>query len=419
MRILFVHQNFPGQFRHLVPALARDPAHQVVGFGMRDYAGPGPIRMVRYDIGRASSPTVHPWVSEIEAKVIRGEAAWRAATALKAEGFTPDLIYAHPAWGESIFLKDVWPDARLVLYCEFFYRDRGADVGFDPEFEDRNPDVACRLRMKNVNNLLNLDIADGGVSPTRFQRDTYPEALHSRIEVIHDGIDTDRLHPDPNKRAAIDAGQDLGLPVGAAVPRQRISLGRDDEVITFVNRNLEPYRGYHIFMRALPEILRRRPKAHVLIVGGFDVSYGPRAPEGRTWRDIFLDEVKDRLDRARVHFLGYVPYDVHVSVLQLSTVHVYLTYPFVVSWSLLEAMSCGAAIVASDTAPVREMVVDGETGRVVDFFSPDGLAAAVDEMLGDAETRRRLGANARAFACGNYDLQRVCLPRQLAYLLGR
>jgi len=419
MRVLLVHQNFPGQFRNLVPALARDPANQVVGFGMRAYAGPAPIRMVRYDIGRQSSAAIHPWVAELEAKVIRGEAAWRAALALKAEGFSPDVIYAHPSWGESIFLKDVWPEARLVLYCEFFYRHRGADVGFDPEFDDPSPDVACRLRMKNANNLLNLDIADGGISPTHWQRDTYPDAVRPRIDVIHDGIDTVRLRPDPQKRVTIEVGPDADNPGGTPMSRQRIVLGRDDEVITFVNRNLEPYRGYHIFMRALPEILRRRPKAHVLIVGGFDVSYGPRPPEGRTWRDIFLDEVKARLDRSRVHYLGYVPYDVHVSVLQLSTVHVYLTYPFVVSWSLLEAMSCGAAIVASDTAPVREMIVDGETGRLVDFFSIDGLASAVDELLGDAAARRRLGEKARAFACERYDLERVCLPRQLDYLLRR
>jgi len=419
MRILLVHQNFPGQFRNLAPALARDPANQVVGFGMREYSGAAPIRMVRYEIGRQSSAAIHPWVAELEAKVIRGEAAYRAARALKAEGFSPDVIYAHPSWGESIFLKDVWPAARLVLYCEFFYHHRGADVGFDPEFDDPDPDVACRLRMKNANNVLNLDIADGGVSPTHWQRDTYPESIRRRIEVIHDGIDTVRLRPDPQKRVAVEVGQDTGLPPGAPVPRQRIVLSRDDEVITFVNRNLEPYRGYHVFMRALPEILRRRPRAHVLIVGGFDVSYGTRPPAGTTWRDVFLDEVKAKLDRTRVHFLGYLPYDVYVSVLQLSTVHVYLTYPFVVSWSLLEAMSCGCAIVASDTAPVREMIVDGETGRLVDFFSTDRLASTVDDLLGDPAVRRRLGDNARAFACERYDLERVCLPQQTAYLLRR
>lgn len=416
MRILFVHQNFPGQFRHLAPALAQDPANQVVAFTMNAFPGTDRIRVVRYQAapradGRAA---IHPWLTELEPKVIRGEAAFRAGLALKQEGFEPDVIYAHPGWGESLFLRDVWPQARLLNYCEFFYRWRGADMGFDPEFSPGDPAVACWLRMKNANHLLSLDSADAGLSPTHWQRDTYPEVYRSRIEVIHDGIDTDALQADPNVRVVLDA-----KPGADTAPRPaRIVLDRDSEVITFVNRNLEPYRGYHIFMRALPEILRRRPKARVLIVGANGVSYGPPPPAGKTWQDIYLAEVAGRLDRARVHFLGQLPYDKFVPVLQVSTVHVYLTYPFVVSWSLLEAMSCGCAIVASDTPPVREMITDGETGRLVDFFSTDGLAAAVDALLDDAPARARLGTSARAFACANYDLKRVCLPRQIAFVMG-
>ena len=401
-RILFVHQNFPGQFKHLAPALAADPGNEVVGFAMNKAPDMPGIRIVRYQAARGTTPGVHPWVSETETKVIRGEAAFRAALALREQGFVPDLIYAHPGWGESLFLKDVWPAARLVVYCEFYYHAKDLDVDFDPEFLSIDPAQACTLRMKNVNMLLNMEMADAGIAPTHWQKSTFPESFRPRISVIHDGIDTDALRP--AKGITIELGER--------------KLGRNDEVITFVNRNLEPYRGYHVFMRALPEILARRPNAQVLIVGGDKVSYGAAAPAGKTWKQIFLDEVRERLDMSRVHFVGNVPYPHFVGLLQISTVHVYLTYPFVLSWSLLEAMSCGCAIVASDTGPVREAISEGETGRLVDFFSPGQLADSVSALLADAAARRRLGAAARAFAVEHYDLKRVCLPRQLALVGG-
>ena len=403
MRILLVHQNFPGQFKHLAPALAADPKHEVVAFTMNKFAATASMRVVSYKAARGTSTTVHPWVSDFETKTIRGEAAFRAALSLKEEGFSPDVIYAHHGWGESLFLKDVWPQARLIVYCEFYYHATGADVGFDPEFPMADPGEVCRLRLKNVNNLLHFDTADAGISPTHWQRSTFPEPFRSRIEVVHDGIDTDAIAPNAAVSVILDG---------------KLTLTRNHEVITFVNRNLEPYRGYHIFMRALPEILRRRPNARVLIVGSDGVSYGAAAPEGGKWKDIFFDEVKDRIDLSRVHFLGNVPYNHFISLLQLSTVHVYLTYPFVLSWSLLEAMCCGCAIVASDTRPVREAIVEGETGRLVDFFSHAQLAERVCELLDDAPQRAALGARARVFARQHYDLKTVCLPRQVKLVCG-
>ena len=399
MKILLVHQNFPGQFKHLAPALLANPAHEVVAFTMNECPAIGGLRVVRYQAAKGTAKDVHPWVAETETKVIRGEAAFRAALALRAEGFVPDLILAHPGWGESLFLKQVWPQAKLIVYCEFHYAASGTDVGFDPEFPPTDPGDACRVRMKNVNNFLHFDIADAGVSPTEWQKSTFPEPFRSRISVIHDGIDTDVVVPNPNVSMTLNGN---------------VTLTRQDEVITFVNRNLEPYRGYHVFMRALPEILRRRPNARVLLVGGDGVSYGAKAPEGKTWKQIFLDEVKDRLDLGRVHFLGNIEYKHFIPLLQLSTVHVYLTYPFVLSWSLLEAMACGCAIVASDTAPLREAIIDGETGVLADFFSPQALADRVVDLVADPERRARLGAAAREFAVRHYDLKTVCLPRMLA-----
>jgi glycosyltransferase involved in cell wall biosynthesis len=402
MRLLFIHQNYPGQFRHLAPALA-SAGHEVVALTLRrlpmtELDG---VRLVVYRVQRSSTREIHPWVGDVESKAIRGEAAFRAMLALRDQGFVPDAVIAHPGWGESLFVKQVWPRTRLGIYCEFHYRSDGADVGFDPEFARGDPGDACRVQLKNVNNLLHFEIADAGLSPTHFQADTFPYPFRQRISVTHDGIDTTRVAPDPAVRLRLGDG---------------LELGRGDEVITFVNRNLEPYRGYHVFMRALPRVLRERPGARVLIVGGDSVSYGAKAPEGRTWKQIFIDEVRPSVpdaDWARVHFLGNLPYAQFVPLLQLSTVHVYLTYPFVLSWSLLEAMSTGCAIVASDTAPVREAITHDLTGRLVPCLEPDALAGALVELLGDAPSRTRLGTNARALARDRYDLRRVCLPAQL------
>jgi glycosyltransferase involved in cell wall biosynthesis len=397
MKILLVHQNFPGQFKHLVPALLANPANEVVAFTMNPFAEVSGLRVVRYAASKGTAKDVHPWVAETETKVIRGDAAFRAALELKNEGFAPDVILAHPGWGESLFLKQVWPLSKLIIYCEFHYAAEGTDVGFDPEFPPKDAGDACRVRMKNVNNFLHFDIADAGVSPTEWQRSTFPEPFRSKIRVIHDGIDTAQIKPNP----------DVWLQLG---PHK---LTREDEVITFVNRNMEPYRGYHTFMRALPEILEKRPKARVLIVGGDGVSYGAKPPEGTTWKKIFLDEVKDKIDLSRVHFLGHIDYKHFIPLLQLSTVHVYLTYPFVLSWSLLEAMACGCAIVASDTAPLREAIIDGETGLLVDFFNPKNVAAGVLKLLDKPDLRKSMGRNSRLFAKDHYDLQSVCLPRML------
>ncbi len=407
MHILFVHQNFPGQFKFLAPALAADPRNRVVAMTMKqvqanEWQG---VTLLTYAATRGTTKGVHPWVSDVETKTIRGEACFRAAQQLKAAGFTPDVIVAHPGWGESLFLKDVWPTAALGIYCEFYYHAKGADVGFDPEFPpvDEGGD-ACRLRLKNLNNLLHFQIADAGLSPTEWQASTFPEPFRSKITVAHDGIDTAVVAPNPTITLSLNG---------------KVTLTKQDEVITFVNRNLEPYRGYHIFMRALPEMLRRRPHARVLIVGGDKVSYGARPADGQTWKEIFAAEVHPQIsdaEWARVHFLGTISYPQFIKLLQLSTVHVYLTYPFVLSWSLLEAMSVGCAIVASDTSPLHEAIWHDETGRLVNFFDGKALTNEVCKLLDDPDERTRLGTNARACAQSHYDLKSLCLPRQIEWV---
>jgi glycosyltransferase involved in cell wall biosynthesis len=409
VKILFVHQSFPGQFKFLAPALVAQ-GHDVAAMTMqkielKEWQG---VQLIPYKAFRGTTPNVHPWVSDFESKTIRAEAAFRTALNKKEHGFYPDVIIAHPGWGESLFLKEVWPLAKLGIYCEFFYSSSGADVGFDPEFQQADPTNACRIKLKNLNNLLHFSLADAGISPTYWQANTFPKPFSDKISVVHDGIDTKVLIPNP----------DVSLSLRSA-KGEYIFLTKSDEVITFVNRNLEPYRGFHIFMRCIPELLKYKPNVHVLIVGGDDVSYGARPVNGQKWKDIFIAEIRQQIsDEAlkQVHFLGNLPYENFISILQLSSVHVYLTYPFVLSWSLLEAMSVGCAIIASDTAPVHEVIKHRDNGLIVDFFDFKALALEVSHLLESLDERKRLGNNARTFAKNHYDLTSVCLPLQLKWV---
>jgi len=362
------------------------------------------VELFHYSPSRSSSEKIHPWLIDLETKVIRAEALYRKASGMKSSGYTPDVIISHPGWGESLFLKHIWPRAKIGVYCEFYYGSEGRDSNFDPEFLQNDQADVCRLDMKNINNLVHFEIADAGIAPTKWQASTFPDRFKSKITVIHDGIDTTKIRPDPLAELNFTNG---------------VSLSKKDEIITFVNRNLEPYRGYHIFMRSLPEILKRRPNAKVLIVGGDGVSYGAPPKGGQTWKEIFAREVRPRIsdnDWARVIFLGNLSYNHFLALLQISSVHVYLTYPFVLSWSLLEAMSAGCAIVASNTQPVRELIRHNDTGILVDFFDVQNLSDQVCQLLDDRPMRGKIGKNARAHIEKNYDLEKVCLPKQIKWV---
>ncbi|MGO4908428.1 glycosyltransferase [Pseudorhodobacter sp. W20_MBD10_FR17] len=402
MKILFVHQNFPGQFLYLAPALqARGHDCRALTDATNKRASKIPVLRYRHEV-----PLPDPKATRLGRNFIqmtdRGVTAARACLQLRDKhGYTPDVIFGHSGWGETLFLKEVWPDAKLIVYAEFYYRGVDRDVGFDVEFSRGGFDAVMTAQSRAAHLGQSLLHADAALAPTKWQASTYPPALQPMIKVIFDGVNTDVMVP--------NAAASLTLPNG-----QQLRAG--DEVLTFVNRNLEPYRGYHTFMRALPDVMAARADAQVVIVGGDDVSYGAAAPKGQNWKQMFLDEVSDRIDLSRVHFLGKVPYAQFVALMQISRVHAYLTYPFVLSWSMLEAMSAGAYVVGSRSAPVEELIEDGVNGRLVDFFDIKAWSDALTQGLAEPERFMPLRRAARQTIVDNYDLQSVCMPRMVDFV---
>lgn len=385
-RILLVHQNFPGQFRRIGHEWARQPGWEVIGLGRRTAPGMETVRWIPYDLARQPAKQQHPYLRQMEGAVLHGQAAARVMLQLKQKGYRPDAILAHPGWGETLYVRDVFPDARLIHFCEWYYGTENSDTGFDPEFPSTF-DTLAKLRTWNALHNLNLEHCDVGVSPTNWQRSRHPGIYLPKIQLAHEGIDTDLLKA--------DAGAQLTLPGGH-------TARAGDPVITYVARNLEPYRGFHVFMRTLEKVQKAHPRCHAIIVGGDDVSYGGKPSDAPNWREKMLREVS--LDATRTHFMGKVPYDVYRKVLQVSAAHVYLTYPFVLSWSMLEAMATGCLLIGSRTGPVEEVLVDGENGLLVDFFDTGAMADRIVQALDNQAALQPLRTAAQRAVRERYSL---------------
>lgn len=403
MRVLFIHQNFPGQFRHVAAAMAAAGHHVSALAEAQNPPIPG-VTLHRYaapEMSPEAQARAHPYLRRLETHVRRAQMVARAAAQLRQQGYRPDVIAAHIGWGESLFMRDIFPEARIILHCEYFFRAQGGDVGFDPVYGPMTLDTVARTRMLNTGQLVQLEAADWGMVPTLWQRSRYPDWVQAKMSVIHEGVDTVAINPD-------------GI-AAFALPDGRV-FRRGDPLVTYAARHLEAYRGFHHFMEALVTLQKLRPDAHAVVVGGSKGAYGGPPPGGGSWRDYVMKKVEGRLDMSRVHFFDWLRHDQLHTLFRVSAAHVYLSFPFVLSWSVLEAMACGAAVLGSATAPVQEVIADGVNGRLVDFFDSEAIAKGLAEMLADPAALVPLRAAARASVVEHYDLQSHCLPQLVGLL---
>ncbi len=419
-KILFLHQNFPGQYKHLAPELAKIKNYDVHTLSLaseKTYSledlekNLKNMTHYKYTITEGNSSGTNRLAIEFETKMIRASAVLKRALELKDNGLDPDLLIIHPGWGEGFVLKEVWPNSKIINYFEFFYNTKDSDVDFDLK-EDSRPgydiDLRTRLVARNAPFLSACNQSDVMISPTEFQRSTAPTEYRDKIRVVHDGIDTNTLISKPDASITLKSEGDS---------EKRVILTKKDKVIAFVNRNLEPYRGYHSFMRSLPKVLEKHPDAYVLIVGGSDVSYGARPKGDKSYKDIFYNEIKDELPiNNKIVFLGYVKYNLLLSILDIASVHVYLTYPFVLSWSMLESMALGGLILGSKTPPVEEVINHKKNGLLVDFFDYCQISENINNILDKPEKYQSIRKAARETVVKNYDLYSKCLPDQLSII---
>lgn len=399
-KILFVHQNFPGQFPHIADA-CRAQGHKLAAIaGPTGKNRPG-VDVRRWALTRSSTPGLFEPATRAEADLMRADAAANAATRLKADGFVPDLIVAHPGWGETLHLGEVYPGVPQILFGEFFYKSHDADVGFDLEFESHTLPADMRVNAKNATLAMAYCLADVIVCPTGFQAGTLPKSLKPLVRVFHEGIDIRNATKKPNPRYRLPNGK---------------VLDGSTPVVTFINRNFERLRGYHVMMRALPAFLERVPNAEVVLIGGDDKGYGGELPGGATWREKMRQELGDRVDWSRVHHVGKVPHATMIDLMSMSWAHVYYTYPFILSWSVVEAMACECLILGSDTGPVRDAITSGENGVLNDFFDVAALSNAMAEACEKPEAFVEMRKKARQTALAMFDRETVGVPAWMALI---
>lgn len=395
MRFLFIHPSFPGQFLHLAHHLGTG-GHQVAFLTMSGEPGELPgVRRFTYKPGGNLSLRTHPYLRSMEKGILLGQATYQCAAQLKSQGFVPDAIIGQAGCGSSMYMKDLFPTVPLINHFDWYYHAHGTVAKFDSK-EHLGVDEECRIRTQNGPALLDLYNCDVGVIPMYWQHSQFPAEYARKIKVIFEGINTEAYRPQPEKRVVL--------------PKIGLDLSHAKEIVTYASRGLEPCRGFPQFMKAIAEVQRQRSECQVVVVGSDEVLHDIPLSSGQTWKKKMLKELT--LDHSRLHFTGLLNREDFVTVLQASTVHVYLSSPFILSRSMLEAMSCGCALVASATQPVQEVVLDGVNGLLADFFSPQKLAEKIVETLSDPSLRNALSHRARETIMDRYDLRQM-LPRHL------
>ena len=397
MRFLFLHPNYPSQHGPFAAYLAQ-AGHEVVFLTNTDrpFEIPG-VKRIIYKLTRPINPKTHAYLHGFENAVLHGQSAFRVACQLRNSGFVPDAIIAHAGWGTSLYMKDAFPKTPLLSNFEWFYKAHGSDCDFDPSDTITIDDVV-KIRTRNATLLLDLTSSDAGISPTHWQKSQFPTDFHERIDVMHEGINTEFYKP-------------LDKPTkGLVLPSIGLNLSGVKEIVTYVSRGLEPYRGFPQFIATTEKLVRDRPNCHVVIVGEDRVAYGKSAPEGQTFKSLML--AKHSLPADRVHFTDRISFEDYRRVLHASSAHVYLTRPFVLSWSSMEAMSTGCLLIGSNTPPVKEVVQHGHNGLLVDFFDTEAIANTIGKVLDRPKDFVDMRKQARATILESYQINDLFLKRK-------
>lgn len=383
MDIVFIHGNYPAQFRHLAAALGQAGEHRVFFLTARNDAETQPMPGVairRFALHRSVNAGTHHYLMASEEAVLKGQAVLRALHGLVEEGVTPRLVISHGGMGLGLFVKDFLPDAVHIGLFEWYFRP-GTARWLMPEF---GLNQQLLTRMRNLPILEELESCDLGVVPTSWQRQQFPTAFHSKLKVIFDGIDQNFFQPDPaiESRVVELHGEELPQPL-------RIKPG--DTVLSYATRGMEPLRGFPEFLRTAATCLGRHKKLQV-VVAGRDVraySYGAPSEEG-SWKRHLLKELGDFAGRERLHFCGLMPYLDYRQLLQRSNLHCYFTRPYVTSWSLFEAAACGARLCVNRTPATAGVVADAATVAWVDLDDPAMLGKTVENALTSGTPRSSL-----------------------------
>ena len=374
MRLLFIHQNFPGQFRDIAPTLAIK-GHDVRAICSHGKPISAEIIAKRYELNSQNSEGIHPLTKEIDEWMRRSELCAQQAEILKQEGWAPDVILGHPGWGETLLLKTIFPNSALALWPELWLGSEQMGQ------QDDTMTLQQWHYLKSKNGLVELAMTDAQIAilPTKFQASSFPKRLQNKIKVLHEGVLDNLL---TRKR------------LGSLTINNQIILRENIPVVTFISRNLEPMRGFPTFMRALPNLQKQHTSAHVIVVGGEGVSYSSKSEDGRSWKMILMEELESELDLERIHFVPRLEHEDLIKIYLRSNLHVYLSNAFVLSWSLTEIMACGTPILGLNNAMMKELVVPGKTGALYQG-SEEGLGQAISDLLHNPDKLRSWGNQAR------------------------
>lgn len=398
MNILFVHRSFPAQFQYLALVLANNPNNNVYYITEESCGDLPNVKKIRYKLEKEVSKNCHPCLKRYEQAVLIGQAVANEAVKLKNQGFKPDIIYGFSAWGSTIFLKDVFPDVPLISYCEWFGTADGPEAKFEGtvyDYKDRE-----KIRCGNSELFIDLYSCDAAISPTNWQKQQFPKEFQDKITVIHDGIDTNVCKPDSGATFLI---ADKGL-----------ELSANDEILTYGTRVMEPCRGFPQFMEAVEKLLKKRPKLQVVIAGNDVTCYGEKLEGGKTYKQLMLEKLD--LDMNRVHFVGGLNFLDFIKLLQISSAHVYLTAPYILSWSMLNAMACGCCVVASDTQPVQEVIKNNYNGLLFDFHNINEQVEKIEYALDNQDKVKEIRNNARQTIVEKYEFKKL-LMEQIAFIM--